>query len=223
VLAAVLVLVVRPLAVAVSTAGSPLSWRERAFLACMAPRGVVAASTAALYALRLEDIGQASEVLVPVAFAVIIALAVVYGVGSIPAARWLGVARHRPRGALVLSGRPWALGLAAELCRNGVATVLVARGSADLDDRDDLPFAVHTGLIRELPESGLLADVRAAIVASRDDETDLMALGVLVEALGRRNVWLLPGERRRDAAGDGDRPVGIDSWTRRPFGPGVTH
>jgi NhaP-type Na+/H+ or K+/H+ antiporter len=222
-LAAVLVLVVRPPAVAVATAGSPLSLQQRAFLACMAPRGVVAASTAALYALRLEDIGQPSEVLVPVTFAVIIALAVVYGVGSIPAARRLGVARPSPRGALVLSGRPWAVDLATELCRNGVPSVLVARGRLDLAGRDDLPFTVHTGLIRKLPDSGLLDDVRAAVVASRDDETDLMALGVLVEALGRRNVWLLPSGPRGDGASDRARPVGVESWIQRPFGPGVTH
>jgi NhaP-type Na+/H+ or K+/H+ antiporter len=55
---------------------------HRAFLACMAPRGVVAASTAALYSLRLEDIGQPSFVLTPAVFAVILVLAVVYGVGS---------------------------------------------------------------------------------------------------------------------------------------------
>ena len=61
VLAAVLVLVVRPLAVTAATVGAPsLPWRDRAFLACMAPRGIVAASTAALFSLRLEDIGQPS-------------------------------------------------------------------------------------------------------------------------------------------------------------------
>jgi NhaP-type Na+/H+ or K+/H+ antiporter len=231
VVAAVLVLVVRPLAVAVSTMGSPLlSPRERAFLASMAPRGVVAASTAALFALRLDQIGQPSEVLVPVTFAVIIALALVYGLGSIPAARWLGVARPKPRGALVLSGRPWAIDLAGELCRAGVPTVLAARGRADLADRPDLPFTVHTGLIHELDGSGLLADVRAAIVASRDDETDLMALGILSESLGRRNVWLLPSERAVESTTtttttttDGEAGPGLAAWVRRPFGPSVTH
>ncbi|HET9610982.1 MAG TPA: cation:proton antiporter [Acidimicrobiales bacterium] len=222
--AAVLVLVVRPLAVLASTAGSTLlSWRERAFLACMAPRGVVAAATASLYSLRLEDIGEASDILLPLTFTVIIALAVVYGVGSVAAARWLGVARPRPRGALVVGDRPWALGLAGELSRNGVPTVLAARGRADLAARDDLPFSVHASLLIDLPRSGLLTDVRGAVVASRDDETDLIALGVLVEALGRSNVWLLPAEAGTAAPGPDDRAVTVASWTRRPFAPGVSH
>jgi NhaP-type Na+/H+ or K+/H+ antiporter len=97
-LAAVLVLVVRPLVMGLCTWRHPLSLRERAFLACPAPRGIVAAATAALFTLRLEQIGQDSSVLVPAVFAVIIVLAVVYGLGAVPAARWLGVARTPPAG-----------------------------------------------------------------------------------------------------------------------------
>jgi NhaP-type Na+/H+ or K+/H+ antiporter len=225
-LCAVLVLVVRPLSVAVCTFRHPtLTVRQRAFLACLAPRGIVAAATAALFTLRLEQISEGSDVLVPVTFAVIITLAIVYGLGSIPAARWLGVARPEPQGALVVSGSPWALGLAAELCRHGVPTGLVARGREDLDERRDLPFRVFTGLVRELPESGLLDEVRGAVIASRDDDTDLVALSVLVEALGRRNVWLLPSDPGDSvAARDGaDIAKGLESWTRRPFTRGVTH
>lgn len=224
VVAAVLVVAVRPLAVLASTARSTLlPWRERAFLACMAPRGVVAAATASLYGLRLEHIGEASDILVPLTFTVIIALAVVYGVGSVAAARWLGVARPRPRGALVVADRPWAVGLAGELSRNGVPTVLAARDRADLAARDDLPFTVHASLLIDLPRSGLLTDVQGAVVASRDDETDLIALGVLVDALGRSNVWLLPADAGAAADGGDDRPVTAASWTRRPFAPGVSH
>ena len=203
VLAAALALVVRPLAVAAATAGTALRRRDRAFLACMAPRGVVAASTAALFSLRLEDIGQPSEVLTPAVFAVILVLAVVYGVGSRPAARLLGVARPPARGALVLSGAPWALALAPELAAAGVTTVVAARGRSDLV-RSDLPYAVYTGLVFDLPGSGVLDDVGRAVVASRDDETDLLAFGLLTDALGRRNVWVLPSrtdpadERGRD-------------------------
>ena len=43
---AALVLVVRPAVVALATAGSDLTWRERAFVAWVAPRGIVAAALA---------------------------------------------------------------------------------------------------------------------------------------------------------------------------------
>jgi NhaP-type Na+/H+ or K+/H+ antiporter len=228
VLAAALALLVRPLAVALATAGSSLRGRDRAFLACMAPRGVVAASTAALFSLRLEDIGQASEVLTPVVFAVILVLAVLYGLGSIRAARLLGVARPPARGALVLSGAPWALGLARELAAAGFTAVVAARGRSDLV-RDDVPYSVYTGLVFDLPGSGVLDDVRRAVIASRDDETDLFAFGLLADALGPGNVWVLPS-RTEPAGGRGVRSPAsraraalLESRARRPFGPEVTH
>lgn len=216
VLAALLVLVVRPLVVAACTVRSPgLSVRERAFLACLSPKGIVAASTAALFSLRLEQIGQPDDVLLPVTFAVVVALAVAYGLGSIPAARWLGVARPEPRGALLVSDRPWALDLAGALARAGVPVDVVARGRTDLVDRPDLPagVTVRTGLVRELAEGDALDAVSGAIVASRDDETDQAALAVLADRLARRRVWLLPADPRST----------IRSWAPPAFGPEVDH
>jgi NhaP-type Na+/H+ or K+/H+ antiporter len=52
---ALLIFVARPLSVLASTARSPLSWRERAFIAWIAPRGIVAVSVASLFALQLTN------------------------------------------------------------------------------------------------------------------------------------------------------------------------
>ena len=51
---AALMLVVRPLNVAVGTWGSGFGWREKAFLSWIAPRGIVAAAVASLFAISLE-------------------------------------------------------------------------------------------------------------------------------------------------------------------------
>ena len=53
----VLVLVGRPLAVGLTTLGSALAMRERAFIAWMAPRGIVAAATSSTFALGLTQAG----------------------------------------------------------------------------------------------------------------------------------------------------------------------
>ena len=219
-LVAFMVLVIRPLAVLACTAGSRLlSTRHRAFLACMAPRGIVAASTAAFYSLRLQQVGQPSPILVPVTFGVIICLSIIYGLGAIPAARLLKVARPAPHGLLLVSPRAWAVGLARELSRSGIPVVLVARGRWDLAEREDLPFPVYADLIRDLPESDYLTDTRDAVVASPDDETNVFALSVLTEAVGRDHVFLLSGaaSMRHDRV---DRDV--EAWTRQPFSGRVT-
>ena len=97
-LVAVLVVLVRPLAVALSTLRSRLSLRERAFLAWMAPRGIVAASVASVFALELEDRGVPGAAdLVPVTFIVIVATTALYGLSARPVARLLGVADDSER------------------------------------------------------------------------------------------------------------------------------
>jgi NhaP-type Na+/H+ or K+/H+ antiporter len=94
---ALLVLVARPLSVAICTAGSPLSRHERGFLAWMMPRGIVAAATVSAFQLELETRGiPDAELLVPATFLVIAATVLIYGITSGPVAERLGV---RARGS----------------------------------------------------------------------------------------------------------------------------
>ncbi len=89
----ILVLVVRPVATWLSTVGSRFTWRERAFIGWMAPRGIVAAATASLFAFRLEETDVADvERLAPLTFLVILLTVAVYGLTGQPMARALGVA-----------------------------------------------------------------------------------------------------------------------------------
>ena len=53
----VLMLVVRPIAVGVATVGLPLNFPQKLFLGWLAPRGIVTASVASLFAIRLEQAG----------------------------------------------------------------------------------------------------------------------------------------------------------------------
>ncbi|MEB3158672.1 MAG: cation:proton antiporter [Synechococcus sp.] len=54
---AVLMLVVRPVAVSLATLGQPLDWRQKLFMGWLAPRGIVTAAVASLFAIRLEQAG----------------------------------------------------------------------------------------------------------------------------------------------------------------------
>ena len=50
---AVLIVIVRPISVLIATVRSELSWQERTFLACLAPRGIVAAAVSSVFALEV--------------------------------------------------------------------------------------------------------------------------------------------------------------------------
>jgi NhaP-type Na+/H+ or K+/H+ antiporter len=90
---ALLILVVRPLSVAVSTVHSSLSAAERGLCAWMMPRGIVAAATVSSFEQGLIDAGVPdADVLVPATFLVIATTVVVYGLTARTVALRLGVA-----------------------------------------------------------------------------------------------------------------------------------
>ena len=122
----VLVLVARPTSVFASTLGSKLSIKEKLFLSWMAPRGIVAAAVASIFALRLEEVGFAgAEALVPQTFFVIIGTVALYGLSAPWVARQLGLAKVNPQGVLFLGGHHWVRNVAKTLQEEGFHVMLV--------------------------------------------------------------------------------------------------
>lgn len=113
---ATLMVVVRPLNVWLSTRGAGLDWRERAFLAWLAPRGIVAAAVASYFvgALDKEGIAGGSE-LRALVFLVIAATVTLQGLSGGWVARRLGVARPPRSGWAILGANGLGLALAERL------------------------------------------------------------------------------------------------------------
>ena len=117
--------VARPLEVAFVTRGSSLNWRERALLAWIAPRGIVAAAVVALFSLQLETLGfEEAVMLVPLTFVVIIGTVVLQSLTAAPLARVLKVAEPGSGGFLMVGANPLARAIAKALTQHKVAVRL---------------------------------------------------------------------------------------------------
>jgi len=181
------VLVIRPLSVLVGTFGGNLQWRERALIAWMAPRGIVAAAVSALFALRLEERGIAgADALVPLTFLLIIGTVVLYGATARPLARALGVADPDPRGVLVVGSSPVAL-VIAEALKAQEFDVLVA-------DED------WWG-IRRARMAGLRTWLGNPVSEHADRSLDLVGIGKLLALSTRRELNTLACVRYRPEFG----------------------
>jgi hypothetical protein len=122
---------IRPLSALVATIGSSLNWRERALIAYVSPRGIVAASVSALFALRLQELGVGgADALVPLVFILIIGTVVLQSATARPLARWLKVAEPEPHGVLVFGADAVARAVAKALA-NAQFRVLVADDNWD--------------------------------------------------------------------------------------------
>ena len=125
VLLLIIQLVARPLNVLLSTAGSKLNWRERALLAWIAPRGIVAAAVSAIFAIRLNEAGhEGALLLVPLTFAVIIGTVVLQSATARPLARLLKVAEPPPSGFLIVGANGPARAIGKALQQQGSRVVL---------------------------------------------------------------------------------------------------
>ena len=96
-IAALLILVVRPLVVVIATSRTELTRPERVFIASMDPRGIVAAATASslgasLIALKVPG----AEELLPAAFIIVAVTVAIYGLSAVPVARVLGLDSKDP-------------------------------------------------------------------------------------------------------------------------------
>ncbi len=112
-----LIVLVRPADVAVSTWGTSLSMRERAFLAWLAPRGIVAFAVSSLFATELAHANMEAEgtALRAMVFLVIAITVVVQGGTGGLVAGWLGVRRVSNHGFTIVGANPLARVLARAL------------------------------------------------------------------------------------------------------------
>src|SRR3546814_20398070 len=89
-----LLFAVRPLTIMLALLFTRIPFKERLFVAWIAPRGIVAAAVTGLFALRLSDYGvPGAEALVPLSFSVVIVTIFAHGFTAQPFARWLGARR----------------------------------------------------------------------------------------------------------------------------------
>ena len=209
-LLAALVLVVRPAAVFASTIGSGLSHRERIYLACICPRGIVAAAVASLFTLELIDAGQPLPELVPATFVVIIGSVVLYGLAARPLARALHVAKAVPRGIALVGGPGWALELGRELAALDVPVILVSTDDGEQEAALDAGLLVFSGRIEadDLLEAMEGVGVSQAIALSRYSELNAFGMSRLADELGRANIWYLRPPRRTTSAATARRCSG---------------
>jgi NhaP-type Na+/H+ or K+/H+ antiporter len=189
---AVLILVARPVSVLASTAGRGVTWRERAFLAWMAPRGVVAASVASVFAIELKEAGMAgADQIVPTIFAVIIGTVTVYGLTAAPLARRLGLARPDALGFLIVGAGSLARMIAKVLQEEGFEVVMVDTNNeniaaARLDGLSTFAGSVNS---EQLLERIQLSGVGRLLALTPSDTVNALAASRFAKLFGRAGVY----------------------------------
>ncbi len=189
---AVLVLIARPLSVWISTIGSKFTRAERLFIMWLAPRGIVAAAIASLFALRLEHAGYADAgQLVPITFIVIIGTVAIYGLTSPLVARCLGVASVNPQGVLFVGAQPWVRAAAAMLKDKGFRVLLVDTNRQNVTAARMANLDTYSGsvLAEYAIEEMRLGGIGRLLAVTQNDWVNALASQRFTPVLGRQNCY----------------------------------
>lgn len=188
-----LMLVVRPLNVLAGTWGTDLRPREKAFLAWLAPRGIVAAAVSSLFAQELEAAGvDGGAELRALVFLVIASTVLVQGLTGGWVAQWLGVRRPTNFGFLIVGANPLGLALGEVFRRAGQETVFIDSNPDNSRAAQEAGFRVLFG--NALSESLLLRaeiDSRAGCLAVlANDEVNLLFAGKARNVYKVGQMWV---------------------------------
>lgn len=189
-----LIVVVRPVAVWVATLGSGLDWREKLFLAWLAPRGIVAAAISALFALQLTDAGiDGGETLAPLTFLVIIGTVTVYGLTAAPLARRLGLADPDPQGVAIAGVTKFACEVARALQEAGLSVVMMDTNRRRVGEARLAGLNAQVGsILSEDAEHELdLCGIGRLLALTPNDEVNALAALHFAETFGRARVYQL--------------------------------
>lgn len=189
----VLMWVVRPLNVMASTAGTDVTWREKAFLSWISPRGVVAISIASFVAIQVETgspgfvrAGLTPEDGSALLALVFLSIAITVGVQGLTAgtvASLLGVEREASRYAIVVG---------ANRVGRTVAKVLLERGW-DVRVIDSNPWSA-----RAARDEGLVTTVGNSLEEAVLEEAQAEDATLVVAATANQEINFLVAQLMRD-------------------------
>ncbi|MEM6298733.1 MAG: sodium:proton antiporter [Bacteroidota bacterium] len=214
ILFALVVFVLRPLVVFMSTYKSNVSFREKLFLSWISPRGIVTAAIASIFALdltqntdiklSLDEIFQAS-MLLPMTFLVILGTVVLQSLTATPLARRLGVQRTKANGVIFLSADEPARFLARILNKHDIPVLLTDTSKANIREATRQGLDTLQGSILEetVQEKIDFARYGQLFAMTPNTEVNVLATTNYKQEIGENRVFRLISNREMELTVEG--------------------
>jgi NhaP-type Na+/H+ or K+/H+ antiporter len=148
ILFAVIVFVIRPLGVFLSTAGSTLKLKEKLFISWVGPRGIVAAGIASLFGLKLASKGiPGAEYITPLVFVIVLGTVLLNATTARLFARLVGVFLTKSEGILIIGASKVSRLIGHYLEENGRHVVLIDSNQDNIKKAQELELeAISTNI-----------------------------------------------------------------------------
>ncbi|MFT4832595.1 MAG: NhaP-type Na+/H+ or K+/H+ antiporter [Psychroserpens sp.] len=188
VLLAIIVFVIRPLGVFLSTAGSELNFREKLFISWVGPRGIVAAGIASLFGSKLLANGEpGAEYITPVVFTVVLGTVLLNATTARLFAKLVGVFLTKSEGILIIGASKASRLIAGYLQKNKRHVVVIDNNQSNIDK------AKKMGL------EAIAADIYSDTLT---DNIELNDMGFLMALTGNSDINTFAIKKFKDQFGE---------------------
>jgi len=189
----IVVFILRPIVVWISALGSDLNWREKAFIAWVGPKGIVAAAVASLFSLYLmsdkislpESLRADVELLVPLTFMIILGTVTLNGLSAKFVARLLGLVQEVKNGVVIVGANEGSISIAKYLEKHDISNTMV-----DLSKEN----------IRQARAASL--NVLEKNILSEDDDLELDNVGHLLALTSSNDVNIFACRKFKSSFGE---------------------
>ncbi|MGM0896822.1 MAG: cation:proton antiporter [Bacillota bacterium] len=188
----VMLFIVRPLSIWISTIRTDLSWQEKALVGWIAPRGIVALTVSGYFASVLLDAGfEDAELLTALTFALVFSTVVAHGFSITWVGRKLGLASAEEPGIIIIGASRFTTALSKVLHDMGKNVLLVDDSWGRLQKARQLGIKTYVGnILSEHTEYEVdLTPYEKMLVASETDSFNALVVNNFVPEMGRINLF----------------------------------
>ncbi|MEO3704232.1 cation:proton antiporter [Trichormus azollae] len=173
----VLMFVLRPINILLCTWNSDLNWRQKLFLSWVAPRGIVSASVASLFAISLTQRGvNGGDAIKALVFLTIIMTVVCQGLTAGWIARWLEITSKDATGAVIVGCNPLSLLIARFFQERGEGVVMIDTDSEYFAQAEaqNLRVIANSALDAEVLEEAGIASMGTFLAMTNNGEVNFV-------------------------------------------------
>jgi hypothetical protein len=190
----IVVFIIRPLAVFLSTQGSKLTLNEKFFISWVGPRGIVAAGIASLFGSKLLKQGvEGAEYITPLVFMIVLGTVLLNATTARLFAKMVGVFLTKSNGTLIVGASKVSRLIGHYLESNGRHVVLIDSNQSNIDKAKELGLeALNTNIYSDtLMDNIELNDVGYMMALTASSDINKYAINKFGKQFGENGSYRL--------------------------------
>ncbi len=207
---AIIVFLIRPLGVFLSTMNSTLKFNEKLFISWVGPRGIVAAGIASLFGLKLAKEGiSGAEYITPLVFMVVLGTVLLNATTARFFAKLAGVFLKKSEGILIIGASSFSRAIAQYFDKIGKQVVLIDSNKTNIEKAVNLGLeALNVDIYSdELVDNIELNNIGYLIALTGNTDINKYAITNFKNQFGENGAYRIPSKEE----------IGIDNLKEELF------